>query len=58
MGAASAQEYIPNRAPLLQNSLMELPLGDIKAEGWLKLQLEAQRTGLTGHLDEIGRAHV
>ena len=52
MNAASAQDYIQNRAPLLQNDYMELPLGDIKAEGWLKLQLEAQRTGLTGNLDE------
>ena len=51
--AVSAGEYIPNRAPLLESRYMELPLGTIKPEGWLKLQLQAQVTGLTGHLDEV-----
>ena len=51
--SASAQEYISNRTQLVENGYMELPLGNIKAEGWLKLQLEAQRSGLTGHLDEF-----
>ena len=51
-GIASAQEYVANRAPLLESNYMELPLGDIKAEGWLWQQLDAQRNGLTGHLDE------
>ena len=49
----NAQSYISNRAPLLESKYMELPIGDIKAEGWLLLQLEAQRTGLTGNLDEV-----
>ena len=48
-----AQEYIANRSPLLESRYMELPLGTIKPEGWLKLQLQAQVTGLTGHLDEV-----
>lgn len=43
--------YMNNREPLLQKPYMELPLGAIKAEGWLKLQLESQKTGLTGNLD-------
>ena len=51
--AASAQEYISNRSPLIESRYMELPLGAIKPEGWLKLQMQAQVTGLTGHLDEV-----
>ena len=48
-----SQDYIANRAPLSESRYMELPLGAIKPEGWLKLQLQAQVTGLTGHLDEV-----
>jgi len=33
-------------------SYEELPLGDIKAEGWLLEKLKAQRDGITANLDE------
>lgn len=42
-----------NRYPLLQKPYMELPIGTIKPEGWLKEQLNRMRTGMTGHLDTV-----
>ena len=48
-----SSEHRQNKAPLLQKPLLELNLGEVRADGWLKQQLERMRDGLTGHLDEI-----
>ncbi len=45
--------YQINRKPLRQNPYIELPLGSIKPGGWLKEMLLRQKTGSTGHLDEL-----
>lgn len=45
--------YINNRLPLKANPYIELPLGAIKAEGWLKEQLIRQKDGMTGQLDKL-----
>ena len=42
-----------NRAPLHKRAYAELPLGSIKAEGWLYEMLDRQRNGMTGNLDEL-----
>jgi hypothetical protein len=44
---------LPNRAPLRANPYMELPLGAIEPQGWLREMLVRQAAGATGQLDEL-----
>ena len=46
-------EPVFNRAPLQDDAYAELPIGAIRPQGWLLQQLERQRDGMTGHLDEL-----
>lgn len=52
MAAGNNVPLVYNRAPLAPNRLAQLPLGQIKPKGWLELQMNTLRNGLTGHLDE------
>ncbi|MGZ3767242.1 MAG: beta-L-arabinofuranosidase domain-containing protein [Mucilaginibacter sp.] len=45
--------YVNSRAPLRQNPYLELPLGAIKPQGWLKEMLIRQKNGATGNLDKL-----
>lgn len=45
--------YVSNRAPLVAEPYMELPIGAIQPRGWLLEQLKRQRSGLTGNLDKV-----
>lgn len=45
--------YDNNREPLQQKPYLELPLGTIKADGWLKEMLVRQKDGATGQLDKL-----
>lgn len=48
-----ADNYANNRYPLVRKPLIELPLGSIKPQGWLKEMLVRQKNGATGHMDEL-----
>ncbi len=45
--------YVSNRAPLRPNPYIELPLGAIQPQGWLKEMLIRQKDGATGNLDKL-----
>lgn len=50
---ATTDLYENNRSPLLTKPFMELPLGAVRPEGWLKDQLLRMKNGMTGHLDSL-----
>ena len=45
--------YASNKLPLTPLSLIKLPVGSVKPQGWILKYLELQRDGLTGQLGEI-----
>jgi len=45
--------YPQNRPPLKAKPYLELPLGSIEPQGWLKAQLQDMAAGMSGHLDEL-----
>ena len=45
--------YPNSRYPLVSKPYIELPIGNIKPAGWLKIQMEQMCMGMTGHLDSI-----
>ncbi len=51
--ASTPPNYPNNRYPLVQKPYMELPLGSIKAKGWLLEMLERQKKGATGQMDQL-----
>ncbi|MDF9826213.1 DUF1680 family protein [Ereboglobus sp. PH5-10] len=56
MGGARASaeyNYPNNRFPLARKPYVELPLGSIKAKGWLHEMLQRQKTGATGQMDTL-----
>jgi hypothetical protein len=48
-----ADTYIRNRTPLAATPFTPLPIGAVRAEGWLLHQLQLQKEGLTGHAESL-----
>lgn len=51
--ADSLPAEVQNRPPLAPRAYLELPLGSIRARGWLLDQLQRMENGMTGHLDSL-----
>lgn len=50
---APFEGYVYSRAPLHENPYIQLPLGAIKPQGWLREMLIRQKEGATGNLDKL-----
>lgn len=48
-----SSNYLQNREPLVEVPFIALPVGAVKAEGWLLEQLLLQKEGLTGHAETL-----
>src|SRR5262245_8993420 len=46
-------QYMSNRDPLAPSPFVKLPIGSITPKGWLRVQLENEANGMTGHLEEL-----
>ena len=53
VGALAATAAPSERRAVAPAALEVLPLGFVRAEGWLLRQLEKQRDGVTGHAEEL-----
>ena len=51
--SSNADNYLKNRAPLVEVPFTPLPIGSVRAEGWLLKQLQLQKEGLTGHAETL-----
>ncbi|MDR1141234.1 MAG: glycoside hydrolase family 127 protein [Planctomycetaceae bacterium] len=47
--------YVGNRQPLEPSPFLKLPVGSVRAQGWIGRYLELQRDGLTGQLGTISK---
>jgi hypothetical protein len=45
--------YLGDRPPLAPSPFYKLPIGSITPRGWLRHELELERDGMTGHLEQI-----
>ena len=50
---ATNTNYVSSRSPLAATPYVPLPLGSIRAKGWLLTQLQLQKSGLTGNAESI-----
>lgn len=48
-----SRAYVFNQSPLNTAAYVQLPLGSIKAKGWLLKQLELQKDGATGNAEAL-----
>lgn len=51
--ADPANTHVKNRAPLLETPFIPLPVGAVRADGWLLNQLELMAAGVTGNAEFV-----